>query len=361
MKFRGLGTPLRFAALLVAGCVTACGSTEQDDTAQPGSGGSGGTPGASGGTGGAAVATGGTGGASLPTGGAGGVPTSGMTGGAGGVAASGGSPGTGGSVGAGGTAGAGGVAGSGGSGGGAPLPRFSFFVTSLRALQELSKSQKGFGGDLKFGEEGAGAGLRGADKICSTIADRSMAGASAKQWRAFLSAAAGGTGGGAVHAIDRIGAGPWYDRRERLVATTKADLQRMRPAGDAIIKDDLPNEDGIPNHAPDPVAGPVDNHQTLTGSNGQGQLYRPDPRYTCQDWTSAVANAGTPRVGQSWLRMGFPASGTAEGYGSWLSSGQESGCGAGVNIVEMGPPDPNNPVVGSGGGYGGFYCFALVP
>jgi hypothetical protein len=241
------------------------------------------------------------------------------------------------------------------------LPQFSFFVTSLRAIRELSKSQNGFGGDLRFGEQGEGAGLRGADKICSTIAEKSLTGASAKQWRAFLSVTAGGPSGGAVHAMDRIGEGPWYDRLGRLVARTKSDLQRMRPAGDPIIKDDLPNEDGIPNHAPEPAQGPVDNHQTLTGSNGQGRLFRADPRSTCQDWTSAVPASGTPRVGQSWLRMGFPASGTAEGYGSWLSSGEEAGCGAGVNIVEMGPPDPNNPVVGSGGGYGGFYCFALAP
>jgi hypothetical protein len=39
----------------------------------------------------------------------------------------------------------------------------------------------------------------------------------------------------------------------------------------------------------------------------------------------------------------------------------EAGCGAGVNLVEMGPPNPNVPTVGSGGGYGGFYCFALTP
>jgi hypothetical protein len=33
----------------------------------------------------------------------------------------------------------------------------------------------------------------------------------------------------------------------------------------------------------------------------------------------------------------------------------------GVSLVEMGPPDPNIPTVGSGGGYGGIYCFALSP
>jgi len=64
------------------------------------------------------------------------------------------------------------------------LDPFSFFVTSIVALQDLSGSQAGFGGDLRFGETGPGAGLRGADKLCATIAERSMPGASGKRWRA---------------------------------------------------------------------------------------------------------------------------------------------------------------------------------
>jgi hypothetical protein len=32
-----------------------------------------------------------------------------------------------------------------------------------------------------------------------------------------------------------------------------------------------------------------------------------------------------------------------------------------VSLIEMGPPILSNPTVGSGGGYGGFYCFALTP
>jgi hypothetical protein len=46
---------------------------------------------------------------------------------------------------------------------------------------------------------------------------------------------------------------------------------------------------------------------------------------------------------------------------NWMSALDEAGCGAGVNLIEMGPPDLNNATVGSGGGYGGFYCFALTP
>jgi hypothetical protein len=243
----------------------------------------------------------------------------------------------------------------------APLPNFSFFVTSLKVMRQLSGSQDGFGGDLRFGETGPGAGLRGADKICTTIADMSMPGSGAKQWRAYLSAVDGGNGQ-QVNAIDRIGNGPWYDRVGRLLAPTKADMAGIRPAnGDPIIRDDFPNEDGVPNHQPDPGEPEVDNHDFLTGSNQEGQLY--GSRYTCLDWTANAGNEaleGEPRVGHSWPRTGFPGGGGAS-INSWTSSLTESGCAPEVAIIEMGPPDPNSNTVGSGGGYGGIYCFALTP
>ena len=236
------------------------------------------------------------------------------------------------------------------------LPHFSFFVTSLRALQELSGNPMGFGGDLRFGETGPGAGLRGADKLCAAIAERSMPGASAKQWRAFLSAADGGAGT-PVHAIERIGAGPWYDRVGRLLAPDLASLMSIRPLnGDATIKNDFPNEDGVLNHDPD-LTGDVDNHDMLTGSNAQGRLESADR--TCLDWTANAGDEqleGEPRVGHSW-----PRDGSQIQINGWMSSLIESGCAPGVSLIEMGPPNPNSNTVGSGGGYGGFYCFALVP
>ncbi|MEZ4398390.1 MAG: hypothetical protein R3B06_00120 [Kofleriaceae bacterium] len=235
------------------------------------------------------------------------------------------------------------------------LPRFSFFVTSLRALQELSGNPMGFGGDLRFGETGPGAGLRGADKLCATIAERSMPGAASKQWRAFLSASDDGAGN-VVNAIERIGPGPWYDRNERLLAPDVASLMSIRPqGGDPTIKNDFPNEDGVLNHDPD-LTGDVDNHDMLTGTNSQGRLEAANR--TCLDWTANAGNKpveGQPRVGHSWPRGGGGP------IDSWMSSLIESGCAPGVSLIEMGPPDPNSNTVGSGGGYGGFYCFALVP
>lgn len=250
----------------------------------------------------------------------------------------------------------------------ASLPKFSFFVTSLKAMRKLSGSQDGFGGDLRFGETGPGAGLRGADKICATIAEASLPGAGAKPWRAFLSATAD-ENGQVVNAIDRIGNGPWYDRLGRLLAPSKADLMSERPQnGSAIIRDDFPNEDGVPNHRPDPTLPAVDNHDFLTGTNSQGKLY--GTTATCKDWTVATGatSEGKPRVGHSWPRTGGPGfpvqAPPGGGDGSmahWMSSLDESGCKAGINLVDTGGPIASAHTVGSGGGYGGIYCFSLVP
>ncbi len=45
---------------------------------------------------------------------------------------------------------------------------------------------------------------------------------------------------------------------------------------------------------------------------------------------------------------------------NWMSALDESGCAPGVNLVQTGGPG-NDGTVGSGGGYGGWYCFALTP
>jgi hypothetical protein len=245
-----------------------------------------------------------------------------------------------------GTGGAGtGGAGTGGSG--EELERFSFFVASQAGMARLANNANGFGGDLRYGEA---TGLAGADKICSELAEASMPGAAAKQWRAFLSVTSG-PGGQPVHAISRVGEGPWYDRRGRLVAMTTEDLKQTRPRNaDPAIIDDLPNEDGVPNMTPDPAEGPLDNHHVLTGSDAMGELYGQNA--TCDDWESTAQSAGRPRIGFSW---------PAGDRKNWISGQDEGGCGAGFDVDGGGGSDPSNPIVGSGGGYGGIYCFALMP
>lgn len=293
------------------------------------------------------------------------------------------------STGASGASGAGGATSNGaagsssaGSTGVVATEKFSFFVTSWAGLQRLAKDfglpnngTDGFGGDLRYGETGPGAGLRGADKICATLAEASMPGAGAKGWRAFLSASDDGTGK-PVNAIDRVGTGPWYDRLGRLFGNTVADIAQERPTmADATIKNDFPNEDGVPNHRPDPNVPEVDNHDMLTGSDETGKLL--DNTSNCLNWTSAMgdtAKEGKPRVGHSWPRTtgpgggggGFPmgAGGGSSAFGNmnnWMSALTESGCKAGANLKEQGGPMATAVTVGSGGGYGGFYCFALKP
>jgi hypothetical protein len=249
----------------------------------------------------------------------------------------------------GGTAGAG-TAGTGGTVDPGKLDKFSFFVTSMAGLVKLSKSAKGFGGDLRYG---TADGLTGADKICTELAESSMPGSGAKQWHAFLSTTK-------VNAKDRIGTGPWYDRTGRVVAMNMAGLLKERPDADPAIKEDLPNETGIGNHRPNPGAPEDDNHHTLTGSKADGTLF--GPTATCKDWTSSSTNNTTTGEGVGRPKTGFcwsvPPSRT-----HWIDGQEEGGCGAGITGVasENGPSTPSNPIVGSGGGYGGFYCFAMMP
>jgi hypothetical protein len=218
---------------------------------------------------------------------------------------------------------------------------FSFFVTSLAALRALSGSDLGFGGDLRFGFAGEGAGTRGADALCAAIAASSLPEAAALPWRAFLSTSR-------EDAIDRIGEGPWYDRRGRLVAHTPSELVGTRPSADPAIADDLPNERGVPNSDPEGY-GIVDNHDVLTGSDAAGRYVEGG---TCEDWTSAKP-AGRPRVGHAW-----PRSQSRGDFRSFISAHDAPGCAPGGSLEQRAQDVAGT--VGGGGGYGAFYCFALL-
>ena len=315
------------------------------------------------------------------TGGVGGLAGTGIvggtTGGAAGAAGVGGAAGTagvGGSAGVAGTAGLGGVGGSidAGMDAGVEPTRFSFFVTSYEGMMRLANEagvqppDQGFGGDL--------GGLAGADMICQTLAE-AAGDTGGKTWRAFLSAAAGGEGGGPVHAIERIGDGPWYDANDRLVAENIAGLQQERPDGDPQSVDDLPDELGQPTS----VLG--DTHDTLTGSDTMGRFPEgADAFDTCQDWTSRAEEGGGDAImcGHTWPRCamfggcednmmggGFPGGsfpGGMFGNGSnWVSDHTVQGCKPGVNFEQDGPGVPGLMTVGAGGGWGAIYCFAILP
>lgn len=240
--------------------------------------------------------------------------------------------------------------------------KFSFFVTSQKRLFALAEAfhggDKGFGGDLRYGETGDGAGLRGADKICSEIAEQAAPG-NCKAWRAFLSTRA-------VDAIDRIGAGPWYDASGNLFGHDTQEILATRPpkAAAAIIND-LPNEDGIPNHDALQVGNTrnQDNHDILTGSGADGRLYStPETESSnCRDWSSLETTL-RPRVGHSWPRPGMQHDllGNSD-MNHWISALDENGCAPGYNLSDSSVPDGADGTVGGGGGYGALYCFALSP
>ena len=215
--------------------------------------------------------------------------------------------------------------------------QFSFFVTSIEAMRNLSGSQDGFGGDL--------GGLDGADGICQLIAI--SVGMGHKEWRAFLSATSG-PDGEPVHAIERIGEGPWYDANGRLIAEDIDGLLNERPDGDPQTIEDLPDEHGVPLS----VLG--DSHDILTGSNRQGRLNNNRLSSTCNDWTSASGNVGNNEVmcGHSWPR-------SRRSGRQWISDHPVRGCAPGVNLIQNGGGVGN--CVGCGGGYGAIYCFALTP
>ncbi len=209
-------------------------------------------------------------------------------------------------------------------------------------MRKLSNNQNGFGGDLRYGEAD---GLAGADKICTEIAESSLAGSGAKGWRAFLSTTA------PVNAADRIGNGPWYDRLGRLVADSKANLLLPRPKADKVIANDLPNETGTPNKQG------VDNHDVLTGSTSTGLIGNNTKASTCNDWTSTGKSGFKPIIGHSWPRnTSAPVNDSAT---NWMNAHTSPGCAPSVNLSSsMGGGSSG---VGDGGGYGAIYCFALAP
>ncbi|HEY0714844.1 MAG TPA: hypothetical protein VGF45_19340, partial [Polyangia bacterium] len=252
--------------------------------------------------------------------------------------------------------------------------KFSFFLISNKALirdggADASGMFSKLGGDL--------GGIKGADGLCQRTAEYVSPCQKNKVWRAFLSTTT-------EDAIDRIGTGPWYDRRGRLWASSLTTLVRDRPSdADPAIKNDQPNEEGVPNKNPDGT-GAVDNHEILTGTGTDGRLYKQTgvgsgggstqcgrdvdgggpagwsaERATCWNWTRRTPE-GCPRVGRSWCTN---PSCTPPGSGSgtnWMSVWNEGGCAPGGTLAQTGGLDGTRRV-GSAGGYGGFYCFAVVP
>jgi hypothetical protein len=182
----------------------------------------------------------------------------------------------------------------------------SFFVTSVGS---------GKGADL--------GGLKGADAHCASLAE--AAGVTGKTWAAYLSTST-------EDARDRIGKGPWFNAKGVKIAD---DVASLHGEANAITKQTALDEKG------EVVNGRGDKpnrHDVLTGSTPEGTKIADQ---TCGDWTLSGAE-GAAMTGHH-DRTGLDDSAAAK---SWNSShASRGGC--------------SQEALGSTGGDGLFYCFAV--
>ena len=169
------------------------------------------------------------------------------------------------------------------------------------------------------------AALKGADAHCTKLAE--AAGSTGRTWRAYLSTQV--EEGRAISARDRIGSGPWYNARGKLIAV---DLDQLH-INPNIVKRTALDENG------DLVNGRGDRpnrHDILTGTKDDGTAYFPwqEGDHTCNNWTSSAE--GSAQVGHHDRHGG--------GNISWNSAHASRGC--------------SQEVLVSTGGAGLLYCFA---
>ena len=170
-------------------------------------------------------------------------------------------------------------------------------------------------------------GLEGADAHCQALA--AAAGGGDRTWRAYLSTAAVGSAP-AVHARDRIGAGPWYNAHQILVAQ---DVEDLHADANKLGKEASLTETG------QEVNGRGDSpnmHDILSGSTQDGMASWEAGDTTCGNWTSN--GDGSALVGHHDRQGGGP------NPTSWNSAHGSKECS-------------QENLQGTGGN-GLFYCFA---
>jgi len=189
-----------------------------------------------------------------------------------------------------------------------------FFITSVGV---------GDGGNL--------GGLEGADRHCQSLA--TAVGMGERVWRAYLSQTAV-QGQPAVHARDRIGAGPWHNARGQLIAANVEDLH-----GDVQRDRNSINKEFALNEKAEIVNARGDSpnrHDILTGSDSHGRALEGDAAdTTCNNWSSS--STGQAMVGHHDRAGG--------GNSSWNAAHMSRGCSQGELVAT--------------GGDGLFYCFAI--
>ena len=207
-----------------------------------------------------------------------------------------------------------------------PSSLMTFFVTS---------EPIGDGGNL--------GGLEGADAHCQSLAAAVDQGH--KTWRAYLSTQER-PGQPAVNARDRIGDGPWFHSKARILDYLQRRLNRplikSQIHGDTLLDaqrgSNMSKEFALTEHGElvNGIGDPLPTlHALLTGSQTDGRAFPPGEDRTCNNWTSN--GEGAAQFGHS-DRIGG-------GNQSWNSAGTTTGCSQ-EDLV-------------SWGGAGLFYCFAI--
>lgn len=198
--------------------------------------------------------------------------------------------------------------------------KMSFFISSV-------------GGDngANFG------GLEGADAHCTSLA---TAAGSSKNWAAYLSTSmvidrsSGSpkvTNG--ISARDRIGSGPWYNAKGKMIAKNVDDLHSDK------VNISLATGLDETGHEVNGRGAKPNKHDILTGSDSNGHFSTAGGDTTCGNWTSD--GEGSAIVGHH-DRVGLNAS---RNMISWNSAHGSAGCSAAA--------------LPKTGGAGLLYCFAL--
>lgn len=268
-------------------------------------------------TGGVPAAVGGQGGTTTTAGGSGGTMASGGTGGT--VEAAGGAN-TGGTN-TGGDTGMAGAAPTGGTGG--------VEEPVEKEHHDILRDSRGHENGGNFG------GIAGADAFCQELA--AAVGGDDHTWRAYLST----EGDGAEDARDRIGTGPWTNQAGIVVAENVEQLHT-----DGISNGPFDGEPDRPQHILDENGaevpfggGDTGMHDIVTGTNEDGTVAI---GANCNNWSGTEGFVA--RVGHSDVaRIDRPI---------WNSQHDTASC-----IVRT--DDNRQQSIGSGGGEGRIYCFAI--
>jgi len=192
-------------------------------------------------------------------------------------------------------------------------------------------------------------GLAGADQICQSQAQAIGGPAATKTWRAYLSQEQRGTTP-RVNARQRIGAGPWYNVRGVMIASSVADLHgdQQRDRNNVQKATAL---DAKGNEVPGVGGAPGTNqHDAMTGSDSTGRAFTDGNDHTCNNWTSD--QMALPRAANA------PAEVPADRARAMLGHTDRSGGGnTSWNAAHMSQGCTKQSLINTGGA-GRFYCFA---